>query len=462
MPINRVFARGDTPHSSATHSELVRGLTRKFEQELSEMVDEVGAEEFTAARFRRLLGDMGSLLAGIGREAITQIVEDRDVAHTSVDVGGQRLRYRGLSEREWLTPFGKITVLRRSYRGDGRGAASVTPLDELCGMQGRHMTPDIEEMAAFGAAMLTANEVEQLLAKVLPQGPSATSIQNAVCRIGVEIEARRDEIEDVIGNECPLSDKGDLLVISWDGVMAPMRQKGGVAWREASVGTVSVYGQTERELNKVDTRFLARMPESGMKSLIANVADQVGRAKKGRRFRDVVAICDGKETIWSAAAPYAELTDATWILDFYHASENLMKAAVAIFGADNPEAARWHEKICAKLQLDERGVDNAIRSMRRYRRSLSDDCAKERNVVKNTINYLRLHRDRMRYAEFLARGLPFGSGPVESAAKNIVQARLKRSGMRWSRDGGQHVLDLRAYLKSERWEPMWSTLLNAA
>lgn len=405
---------------------------------------------------------MGSLLAGIGREAITQIVEDRDVAHASVEVGGQRLRYRGVSEREWLTPFGKVTVLRRTYRGDGRGAATATPLDELCGMQGRYMTPDIEEMAAFGAAMLTANEVEQLLAKVLPQGPSATSVQKVVCRIGAEVDARRSEIEDAVAKERPLSEKGDLLVMSWDGVMAPMRERGGVAWREASVGTVSIYGQTDKGPDKIDTRFLARMPESGMKSLIADVADQVSRAKKGRRFREVVAICDGKDTIWSAAAPHPELTDATWILDFYHASENLMKAAVAIFGAENPEAASWHEKICAKLQLDERGVDNAIRSMRRYRRSLPDDCVKEKNVVKNAIAYLRLHRDRMRYAEFLARGLPIGSGPVESAAKNIVQARLKRSGMRWSREGGQHVIDLRAYLKSERWEPMWNALTNAA
>ena len=59
-------------------------------------------------------------------------------------------------------------------------------------------------------------------------------------------------------------------------------------------------------------------------------------------------------------------------------------------------------------------------------------------------------------------GLPIGSGPVESAAKNIVQARLKRSGMRWSRSGGQHVLNLRTYLKSNRWDVMWSTITKAA
>jgi hypothetical protein len=87
---------------------------------------------------------------------------------------------------------------------------------------------------------------------------------------------------------------------------------------------------------------------------------------------------------------------------------------------------------------------------------------KRRRILDNAIEYFRRHKRRMRYAEFLARGLPIGSGPVEAAAKNIVQARLKRSGMRWTRDGGQHVLDLRAFLKSDRWEPMWGTLLRVA
>jgi len=34
--------------------------------------------------------------------------------------------------------------------------------------------------------------------------------------------------------------------------------------------------------------------------------------------------------------------------------------------------------------------------------------------------------------------------------------------MRWSRDGGPHVLDLRTFLKSNRWESMWNTLSRAA
>jgi hypothetical protein len=77
------------------------------------------------------------------------------------------------------------------------------------------------------------------------------------------------------------------------------------------------------------------------------------------------------------------------------------------------------------------------------------------------IGYFKKHRNKMRYAEWLAQGLPIGSGPVEAAAKDIVQARLKRSGMRWSTQGGQSILELRAHLKSGRWDVMWSTLKAA-
>lgn len=33
------------------------------------------------------------------------------------------------------------------------------------------------------------------------------------------------------------------------------------------------------------------------------------------------------------------------------------------------------------------------------------------------MKYFGSHHDRMRYTEYIARGLPVGSGPVESAAK---------------------------------------------
>ena len=49
----------------------------------------------------------------------------------------------------------------------------------------------------------------------------------------------------------------------------------------------------------------------------------------------------------------------------------------------------------------------------------------------------------MHYYDFLQRGLPIGSGPIEAAAKTIVRQRMCRSGMSWSCEKGQYILTVK-------------------
>ena len=76
------------------------------------------------------------------------------------------------------------------------------------------------------------------------------------------------------------------------------------------------------------------------------------------------------------------------------------------------------------------------------------------------IGYFRRNLPKMAYADFRAQGLPIGSGPVEAACKTVVGARIKRSGMRWTREGGQRVLNLRTHVLSKRWDVFWNTYLE--
>ena len=45
-----------------------------------------------------------------------------------------------------------------------------------------------------------------------------------------------------------------------------------------------------------------------------------------------------------------------------------------------------------------------------------------------------------------------GSGTIESANKTVVQRRTKQPGMRWSINGGQYILTLRAKEESNLWD----------
>jgi hypothetical protein len=83
-------------------------------------------------------------------------------------------------------------------------------------------------------------------------------------------------------------------------------------------------------------------------------------------------------------------------------------------------------------------------------------------VVRRVRRHFGAHKTKMQYAAFRARGLPIGSGPVEAACKTVVENRLKRSGMRWSQQGGQNVLNLRTAVKSNRWDTLWGVYQGAS
>ena len=56
----------------------------------------------------------------------------------------------------------------------------------------------------------------------------------------------------------------------------------------------------------------------------------------------------------------------------------------------------------------------------------------------------------MAYPAFKAQGFPIGSGAVESAARHVIQLRMKRPGIRWSDAGGRAIASLRSASRSQR------------
>jgi hypothetical protein len=59
-----------------------------------------------------------------------------------------------------------------------------------------------------------------------------------------------------------------------------------------------------------------------------------------------------------------------------------------------------------------------------------------REQLRSLIAYYSEHTGRMHYDEYLRLGYGIGSGAVESAHKQVVHARFRQAGMRWSEAGG--------------------------
>jgi hypothetical protein len=459
---------------------IIDEIVGHFRNGLTDLVRDLDGDKLTlqtlvdfTARLRKLLNETG-LKAFV--ETLLRHEEHADV----FEHGGQIHRFKMESKKEWITPFGLAVVPRRYFQPD-RGGEGVVPLDLRCGMVDRPMTPDVEELCAFSAAHLVPRVVETLLGKLLPHAPSATAIQHVIRHTGTFAEEAEADIETAMRKEAPLSRQGDVLVQSWDGVTTPLREKGpktgrkperpGIreddetltVWKEAGVAAISVYGRNdEGKPVRLDTRYAARMPEPGMARLLEQQNTIVEPLLHNRALREIVFLCDGKDSIWTAAQKLNSHPMATQILDFYHGAEHLSKASEALFGKKSVPGKRWYERYRVILRDEDGGVISTIRSMQYHIKKLRLRKGSERyKTVRRVIRFFRRNLDKMDYAGFRKRGLPIGSGPVEAACKTVVGARLKCSGMRWSRDGGQHVLNLRVHVLSKRWDVFWNTYLGS-
>jgi len=454
--------------------QIVTDVVAQFRQELTDLVKSSCDGELDALGFAQFVDGLKGVLASAGRQALVKFVDQEDMSEDVFECDGKTFRFKQVSTKEWLTPFGVVQIDRRYFQPDA-GGDGVAPIDVRCGMSGRFMTPDVEEAVAFASANLSPGFTRTLLDKVLPQAPSEKAIRRTISTLGQWADDAQDEIEQRIAHEAPLPD-GEILVISVDGVTVPLREPGcktgrpserpGVgtagrtptAWKEAGVGTVSIYkpGDGALELpQRMGTKYLARMPESGMSTLFDEVGWAVSDLTQQRDFTEMVVVCDGKPALWNNIEADPLYDGATQILDFFHAVEHLSHAAEAIFGKKEQAATRWHAKYRALLLENSEALNCLLRSLRYYRKNLRRG-SERRKVVERVIRYYGRNRDRMRYADFRARGLPIGSGVVEAACKCIVNSRLKRSGMRWTRGGGQHVLNLRVRVQSGEWDAFWN------
>src|SRR5205823_14979402 len=81
------------------------------------------------------------------------------------------------------------------------------------------------------------------------------------------------------------------------------------------------------------------------------------------------------------------------------------------------------------------------------------DCSAGRPVG-TVLAYLERHQfaGHLDYDRFRRRGLPLGSGAIESAVRRVVNLRLKGPGLLWLEENAEAMLVLRAAVLTDRWQ----------
>jgi hypothetical protein len=156
----------------------------------------------------------------------------------------------------------------------------------------------------------------------------------------------------------------------------------------------------------------------------------------------VVIVGDGAEWIWKRAELFVNRCE---ILDFWHAVEHAWKFARLRYGEESKMGARWVHRLAKDLKAGK--VQHVIRRLKAMKASTPE----VRDQLNSLIKYYSDNAHRMKYDEYLKKGYGIGSGAVESAHKQVVHARLRQAGMRWSEAGAQRLLALRVLLLNGQW-----------
>ena len=156
----------------------------------------------------------------------------------------------------------------------------------------------------------------------------------------------------------------------------------------------------------------------------------------------MVVVGDGAEWIWIRAKIFVNRCE---ILDFWHALEHAWEFAQSCYGEGSQKADRWVHQIAEDLRGGK--IEEVIARLKR----MHPKSAESREKLESLIRYYSNNATRMHYDEYLRLGYGIGSGAVESAHKQVVHARFRQAGMRWSESGARRLLALRLLLLNGNW-----------
>jgi hypothetical protein len=225
----------------------------------------------------------------------------------------------------------------------------------------------------------------------------------------------------------------EVAVISADAgkVRSPDRGEEGLQWYDCRIGAIA----------SADAKSRARKVFVGGVMSADALFDLLGAAwrLRPRHYRPrVLFIADGAEWLWRRVPIY--FSGCEEVLDIYHAGEHVASAAVACWGEGSDEAREWRAHARDMLLAP----DGPKRVRRKLLAVLCAGKAVNPTQLRKEIRYLFRHRRRMPYRSLQQRGLPVGSGVIESAVKQVNTARLRGSGMKWTRKGADYMLCLRS------------------
>jgi uncharacterized protein UPF0236 len=434
--------------------EVLVGVARQHRDAPLEALEQAVLERVRAAQ--------GGLLEEVVRQSTTSLAPPQQRVRLDCPACGRRAKARDWRARRVRTVCGPIRFERPWYVCPAC-RHGWSPADAALGLPPRaRLSAGLRDWVMEVGVETTFKRGERQLRELTGQAVSRETIRRHCQRRGEALaRAAAGAAAQVLRTReaaAPVEPAPGHLLVEADGVL--VRYLDG--WHEVKVGLVAGYVDGELVApSYVAARLsaeafgpwlLAEAARRGALEVVGWRGGLTGRALA--ILREAVILGDGAVWIWNLAGDH--FGERVEIVDFYHACEHLWAVARALYGPETPAAAAW-----AKARIEEL-LEQGAEPVRRALAAATPPTAEAAEVLRRERGYFRANAARMAYPRFRALGLPIGSGAVESAAKHLVQQRMKRAGMRWSAAGARGMLALLAHRASNRPSPASSSLPTPA
>ena len=291
----------------------------------------------------------------------------------------------------------------------------------------------VRRIAEQLGAQLVAMRQRELLAWRAGTLPAGTDFAGR--RVAVQIDGGRVRVRE---NKCSKKKR-----------RKGQRRKFHVPWREPKVLTIFEIDKTGKMTKKhrqplIDGTLLG--PDH-LAELLAYHLHRLGVAQAEL----VVFVSDGARWIWDRLdwiqrRAGIDPSRTVHVLDFCHAAHHVSLAlkALALEETQRQETFGRMRKL-----LKHSRYDQIVEQLQKLACGQPED-----SDVWTEIRYLQRHgqEGHLRYATFRRRGIPCGSGAIESTIRRVINQRLKSNAVYWLQANAEAMFAVRATLLCDRWE----------
>jgi len=451
---------------------MIQQEVEKDFQELLERVQSAEAETCTADVMERHLFEQ---LLQLGAHLMQMFLIYRSEIHQReaiINAEGTRVPYYGERKRDYYSIFGKLQCQRPYFYRRGSGGAS--PLDAALGLAEDSYSDFLrevhEELSVYVPYETTAGMVGRLLRIRLSKRVQQHFLSSDAADVDAyyEQKAAPEPAEEAAILVAQADGKGVPIVRPSKTSEKVRLRRGEARSRKKAAMVTSLYTirpaprtaddvlQTLLDAEKGEektppARYRPRHKQirgtmKGKDVALRRLAQAVAE-REGGHIQHRVALCDGDRHLQAKLLHY--LPDFTLILDFIHAYEYLWLAANRLYKEDDPQRLPWVMEQTRCLLSSQ--TTPLIEKLRRLAQS-AEHSTSQQKVLRRVANYFEKNQQYMDYATYMDKGWPIASGVIEGACRHFVKDRMELSGMRWTMEGAENLLRLRAVAINDDWD----------